>query len=75
MPQFPNYLAAINRKEQKIFVLSTPDICAVKSQGKWRHCLPLSDEDIKEFTLIDDLETAYNFVKEARSALAKKPRI
>ena len=63
----PNYLAAIDKKRMRIFVLQVPDLCAVKIEGAWQFCKPIGDEEIKEYyELVTDLKAAKKFVAEAR---------
>ncbi len=65
----PNYLAAVDKKTGRIFVLASPNLSAIKIDGVWTYHDPLSDEEIKEFELISDLVYAAKLVKEAKNSL------
>lgn len=69
---FPNYLAAINRKKKKIFVLAPPNLCAMRMGGVWQYTAPLSEREMEEYELVLDLELALRFVEQAHEALSKK---
>ncbi len=66
---FPDYLAAIDKKRNRVFVLATPNLSAIKIDGEWKYCEPLTDEEIAQYELVTDLETAMFWVSEARDAL------
>lgn len=66
---FPSFLVAMDRKRNRVFVLAQPDICAIKIDGQWRTCKPLSDEEIPQYSLIVDPETASFYVNQAKEAL------
>lgn len=70
--EFPNYLAAINRKKKKVFVLAPPNLCAIRNGGKWEYTAPLTERQMEEYELVMDLELAYRFVEQANEALSKK---
>lgn len=69
MGKFPSFLAAIDHKRRRIFVLASPHISAVKIDGEWQYCDPLSDEEIKNYQLVTDLEIAKDLVLEAKKTL------
>lgn len=66
---YPGFLAAIDYKKNRIFVLGSPNLSAVKIDGEWQYTFPLSDEEIKCYELVTDLVKAQKLVKEAKSAL------
>lgn len=69
---FPNYLAAINRKNKRVFVLAPPNLCAIRIGGKWQYTAPLTERQMEEYELVMDLELALRFVEQANEALSKK---
>lgn len=70
MPMFhPDFLAAINRKRNRIFVLAVPDLSAIKINGVWRYCLPLSDIETENFQLVTNVDEALSIVKETKKTL------
>lgn len=66
---FPPYLAAIDHKRNRIFILAVPHLSAVKIDDKWEYCSPLSDEEITHYELVKNLDVAFDLVKEAKTAL------
>lgn len=66
---YPGYLAAIDHKRSRIFVLSTPNLSAIKIDGEWQYSQPLPDEEIRHYTLITDLDVAKKYVAEAKKEL------
>ncbi len=69
---FPNYLAAINRKKKRVFVLAPPNLCAMRIGGVWQYTAPLSEREMEEYELVVDLDLALRFVEQANEALSKK---
>jgi hypothetical protein len=65
----PNYLAAIDYKNNRVFVLASPNLSAMRTNGVWEYRTPLTDEEIKDFDLVIDLKKALELVKEAKVAL------
>ena len=65
----PNYLAAIDHKRERIFVLAPPHLSALKVNGKWQHIAPLDDSEIPHFSLVTDYNYAEQLINEARTAL------
>lgn len=65
----PNYLAAIDYKRDQIFVLAPPNLSAIKINGKWKYCSPLTEEEIPNFVLVTDYEHSLKLVNEAKEAL------
>lgn len=65
----PNYLAAVDKKRQRVFVLATPNLSALRFDNKW-HCIePLSEDEIKNYELITDLRIVLDLVNEAKRQL------
>lgn len=71
----PDYLASIDRERNRVFVLATPELCAIRIDGVWQRCIPLSDEEIKHYDLIFDFDEAQKLVEEARRALDHIPHV
>ncbi len=69
---YPNYLAAINRKRKRVFVLAPPNLCAMRIGGVWQYTTPLSDREMEEYELVVDMDLALRFVTQAHEALEKK---
>lgn len=66
---YPGYLAAVDRKRNRVFVLSTPNLSAMKVDGEWQYCNPLPDEEIKHYELVTDIMLAKKIVQEAKKEL------
>jgi hypothetical protein len=67
--KFPPYLAAIDRKRNRIFVLAIPDLCAIRIDGVWHRCQPLPDEEIVNYNLITNLVEIQKLIASAKKAL------
>jgi hypothetical protein len=63
-------LAAYDKKRKRIFVLATPNICAIKIENVWQQTDPVPFEEIDEFyELITDLQIIQSLVEEAKAEL------
>lgn len=67
--KFPPYLAASTKDGSRIFVLATPNLCALCVDGTWQYTEPLPDSEISKYELITDIVTAQKLIKEAKRAL------
>lgn len=65
----PKYLAAVDRKHQRVFVLAPPYLSALFADGEWQYVEPLSDEDIVHFELVTDPATIEKLVNQAKEAI------
>jgi hypothetical protein len=63
-------LAAVDKQRKRIFVLATPNVCAIKKDGMWYQSAPVPFEEIDEFyELITDLQIVEALVEEAKAEL------
>lgn len=69
---YPPYLAAVDRRRSRMFILAPPHLCAIKIDGAWQVSEPLPDEEIPYYELVTDLAQAMKIIQQARQALEKK---
>ena len=67
--EFPPYLAAIDKKRQRVFVLAPPYLSALFTEGEWQYAQPLSDEEIAHYDLVTDPEVIKKLVEQAKEAI------
>ena len=67
--KFPPYLAASTKDGSRVFVLATPNLCALRVDGVWQYTEPLQDSEIEKYDLITDLVAVQKLIKEAKRAL------
>jgi hypothetical protein len=70
MSKFPNMLAAVDKKRDRIFVMAAPNVCAVKKDGMWYQSAPITPSEIDEYyDLITDMNLVEKIVEEAKEDL------
>ena len=70
MVRFPPFLAAVDTKRNRFFVLEPPHLMAVKIDGEWNYGMQITDEEIaKYYDLITDVQLAQKIIKEAKGDL------
>lgn len=68
---FPDFLVAVDKKRERIFVLEKPHLMAVRIGGEWNYGVSISDEEIeKNYELVTDVQLARKIIAEAKSQLS-----
>jgi len=68
--EYPDYLVAIDKKRDRVFILAKPALIAVKKDGIWYYGEGITDEEIeKSYELVTDLKMAQSYVEEAKAEM------
>lgn len=67
---FPDFLVAVDKKRDRVFVLARPHLIAVRIEGVWHYGKELTDREIEEnYDLITDVQLAKSWIEEAKAEL------
>ena len=68
--KFPDFLVAIYKKRDRVFVLARPHIMAVKIDGVWHYGKGITDGEIDlHYDLVIDVQLAKSWIEEAKAKL------
>ncbi len=67
---YPDFLVAIDKKRDRVFVLERPHLIAVRIDGVWHYGQGITDEEIDlQYELVTDVQTAKSWIKKAKVEL------